>query len=147
MLFWNHHMIFESSHKHATVAKTCLCQPEVRPALLAPHSTSFSCWFHAWDFQKSLRCFSAQVSLTYSRGLSESPPAVSYSPVWMNKEVKDKILLPSVVLLPFLLVPVILWSNSKPADIKESNFTRVAFRPPPAQGEMPILSHRTSTRQ
>lgn len=108
---------------------------------------SFPCWFHAWDFQKSLRCFSAQVPLTYNWGLCENPPAVPCSPVWMNKGVKGGVLLSSVFFLPFLLVPVILGSNSKPADIKESNFTRVALRPPPAQGEMPSLSHRTSTRQ
>lgn len=48
--------------------------------------------------------------------------------------------------LPFLFVPVILEPNSKLADINESDFNRVAPGPPPAQGEMPILSHRTSTR-
>lgn len=51
------------------------------------------------------------------------------------------------IFLPFILVPVILGSNSKPVDIKEKNFTRAALRHAPAQGEMPSLSHRTSTRQ
>lgn len=51
------------------------------------------------------------------------------------------------VFLLFLLVPVILGSNSKPVDIKERSFTRAALRPAPAQGEMPSLSHRIFTRQ
>lgn len=144
MLFWNHHMIFESSHKHATFAKTCLCQSGVRPALLAPHSSKF---FPA-DFMPGIfrRAWGVSV-LKYHWPTAEARLKILLqSPVYeqMSKRWDSTFI---GIFLPFLLVPVILGSNSKPADIKESNFTRVAPRPPPAQGEMPILSHRTSPRQ
>lgn len=105
---------------------------------------SFPCWFHAWDFQKSLRCFSAQVPLTYSWGLSENPPAVCSVDEQMGKRWGSTFI---SVFPPLLLVAVILGPNSKPADIKESNFNSSAPRPSPAQGEMPILRHTTSIRQ
>lgn len=147
MLFWNHHMIFESSHKHATVAKTCLCQPGVRPALLAPHSSKFSLLISCLGFSEEPEVFQCsntidlQLRLVWKSCCSLLLSSVDEQRIktWGSTFIS--------VFLPFLLVPVILGSNSKPADNKGNTFTRVALRPPPAQGEMPILSHRTSKRQ
>lgn len=147
MLFWNHHMIFESSHKHATVAKTCLCQPGVRPALLAPHSNKFSLLISCLGFSEEPEVF--QCSSTTDLELRLVWKSSCSLLLFCEDEQRSKKWGSALIsgFLSFLLVPVILGPNSKPADIEESDFNRVAPGPPPAQGEMPILSHRTSTRQ
>lgn len=96
-------------------------------------ANKFSLLISRLGFSEALGVFQCSSTTDLQlRGSSENPPAVSYSPVGMKGGMKNRRDSFFIHLLQlFLLVPVILELNSKPADTKGSDFDRVAMRPPP----------------